>query len=160
QTLSALAVFRGPWPARYAERLLGGAGALAIVERLRACGLINESDGDKRRFRLLDAIRDVAMEHADEEGVESSKGRHAAKFAEVAEELPAEPVGIETVSADLIAALPWAATRNTSIAVRIAASLVPHWRTRGSGREGRDALARMLAVGGDRLPGQVVARAR
>jgi predicted ATPase len=89
--LGRLATFQWRWSIELAEELLAGtdrsdADVVALVDRLVGLGLVSvRPDGAEMRFWLLDAVRDVAVEQAEQAGLlTADRDRHAAVMAGVA----------------------------------------------------------------------------
>jgi predicted ATPase/transcriptional regulator with XRE-family HTH domain len=158
RALRLLAVFRNRWSVELAERLLAAAGVhtdpVSLLDRLLELGLLAVRGTGPFRFRLVDAVRDVAAERAAEQGeVDESRRLHATALADLAERiapdlagprLPEATARLDDLTADLGAALGWAAAHDPHTALRLAAALPRWWRYRGRDRLGRQWLHRLL----------------
>jgi predicted ATPase/DNA-binding CsgD family transcriptional regulator len=102
--------------------------------------------GDEPRYRMLETLREFAVErlaeHPDED--EQVRLRHAQHFAE---QHDSNSVRLEDEADNVRAALEWATTRNdVALALRLANRLTPLWRVNGSLAEGRRRFATLLAA--------------
>lgn len=82
--LGRLAAFAGGIDPAAAEAVLG-AGALATLDRLVRASLLARETGPKRRLRLLESIRDYALQHATPEEVSAGRAAHRRWFTAAAE---------------------------------------------------------------------------
>jgi predicted ATPase/DNA-binding XRE family transcriptional regulator len=162
--LRMLSVFRNRWSVELAEALLtdadqpgGGPAAgdpVPLLDRLVAFGLIGVRGTGPYRFRLLDPVRDFALEQAAAAGELTEAGRrHARIFAQLAARitpdlvggnLPAAVARLDEVASDLWAALAHATTDDPHTALELAAKLPRWWRFRGRDVPGRQWLQRLL----------------
>jgi predicted ATPase/class 3 adenylate cyclase len=162
-----LAVFVGGCTLEAAEAVCGSTGDLAIdlldgVDSLVAKSLLgyDEAAGDaERRFRMLETIREYALERlAEGSEADALRRRHAEHYLALAEQAEGQVFGadqdlwlgrLEAEHDNLRAALEWAQTETASgdAAVRLAAALWPFWYVRGHLNEGRAALEGALARG-------------
>lgn len=171
RALHRLSVFRGAWSVELAERLLAGQpGGLAIgdpvplLDRLVTLGLVETRGVREHRFRLLEVVRDFAIEQADRLGeLVPARRAHAAVIAQLAgrtavalanARLPAAMARLDELSADVWAALCHAANDDPTTALTLASALPRWWRFHGQDRAGRQWLRRLLddprAAGTDR----------
>jgi predicted ATPase/transcriptional regulator with XRE-family HTH domain len=156
--LRRLAQFRNRWSTELAEPMLAGLPAGADIEplldRLTSLGLVAVRGDGQARFRLLDAVRDFAIEQAGRAGeLADDRHRHAAVFAAYAARIAPDLVGasmpaavhrLDEVAADLRAGLVGAAQGDPVTALRLASVLPRWWRFRGQDREGREWLRVLL----------------
>lgn len=125
-----------------------------LLDRLMALGLISSRGTGPLRFRLLDVVRDFALEHAVATGeLAAIRRRHASVLADLAVRVAAdltggrflEAVGVfDEITADLWAALAYSANDDPHTALRLAAQLSRWWRYRGRDVAGRQWLRRLL----------------
>ncbi len=160
RALRRLAQFRNRWSVELAEPLLAGgpAGAspdiVVLLDRLTGLGLVNVRGTGAVRFRLLDMVRDFALEQARGEGeADDAARRHAEVFTRFATRIAPDLVGrtppaaaarLTDVASDLRAALVWSAEHDPHTALRLAIVLPRWWRFRGHDRLGREWLRRLL----------------
>jgi predicted ATPase/transcriptional regulator with XRE-family HTH domain len=162
--LRMLSVFRNRWSIELAETLLTdpsvpgggpvGGDPVPLLDRLVALGLIGVRGSGPYRFRLLDPVRDFAMEQATAAGdLTEAHRRHARIFAQLAARitpdlvggnLPAAVARLDEVASDVWAALAHAATDDPHTALELAAKLPRWWRFRGRDVPGRQWLHRLL----------------
>ncbi|MEN3304775.1 MAG: hypothetical protein V7603_977 [Micromonosporaceae bacterium] len=156
--LRRLAQFRNRWSIELAEPLLAGLPAgqdvPALLDRLVGLGLIAIRGSRVARFRLLDTVRDFAIEQAGQSGeLPDDRRRHATVFAAYAARVAPDLVGaslpvavnrLDEVAADLRAGLVVAAQADPVTALRLASVLPRWWRFRGQDREGRQWLRALL----------------
>ncbi|SCL23003.1 Predicted ATPase [Micromonospora nigra] len=154
--LCRLAAFGNRWSVELAEEMLGdGVDAVPLLDRFLELGLLSVRGAGPFRFRLLDAVRDFAIERATGEGeLAGIRRRHARVLARlVARALP-ELAGVEPAAAvrrldevggDISAALAYAAADDPVTALRLASGLPRWWRLRGRDVAGRQWLLRLLA---------------
>ncbi|MEH1099461.1 ATP-binding protein [Micromonospora sp. CPCC 205561] len=161
--LRRLAAFRNRWSVALAEELLAGPadgdGALVdpvpLLDRLLELGLLSVRGSGPFRFRLLDAVRDFAVEQATGAGeLTSIRRRHARVVAGLVARAAPELVGtglpaavhrLDEVTGDISSALAHAAVDEPLTALRLAAALSRWWRFRGRDVPGRQWLRRLLA---------------
>jgi predicted ATPase/DNA-binding XRE family transcriptional regulator len=155
--LRRLAMFRHRFSLELAEPMLteGGGDAVAVLDRLVSLGLVGVRGAGSRRFRLLDVVRDFAVERAEATGeLLESRVRHVRVMAAYAERVAPDLAGgaqstaiaqLDDVASDLRAALTFAAEHDPAVALRLAAALPRWWRFRGRDRIGRSMLERLLA---------------
>ncbi|NYF56113.1 ATP-binding protein [Micromonospora purpureochromogenes] len=159
-----LSAFANRWSVELAEELLAdGAdrdGAVVVdpvplLDRLVELGLLSVRGAGPFRFRLLDAVRDFAVERAAGLGeLTAIRRRHAVVVARlvtrtapdlVGAKLPAAVRQLDEATSDISAALAHAATDDPLTALRLAAALTRWWRLRGRDVSGRQWLRRLLA---------------
>ena len=119
--------------------------------------LIAEPQGTEVRFRLLESVREYALERLDEAGeADAARDRHLDHFLGLAERLaPAvlavlatpELTRLEADMPNFAASLDWALETDAERAHRLCAALGPLWKTRGLFAAGEDACARTLEAG-------------
>lgn len=174
--LRRLSQFRHRWSVELAERMLadwkpeetpvpaGGTGSpardagerdvVAVLDRLVGIGLVSVRGTGPTRFRMLDMVRDFAIEQSELEGeLPAFRDRHAAVMAWYAARTAPRLVGaalreaalrLDDLNSDLRSALAWASGRDPATALYLASKLPRWWRLRGNDREGRDWLRRLL----------------
>jgi predicted ATPase/DNA-binding SARP family transcriptional activator len=133
---------------------LDGLDSLAAKSLLRP----EEPVEGERRFGMLETIREYALEALEGSGEASTvRGRHRTFFLALAEEAGLERLEVE--HDNLRSALDWMeADGQWEAGLRLASALSwPLWETRGYWTEGRERLARLLALSGAESP--TVARA-
>ncbi|MFF5177014.1 ATP-binding protein [Micromonospora sp. NPDC000316] len=162
--LRRLAMFGNRWSVELAEEMLVDEadrdGTVAVdpvplLDRLAELGLLNVRGTGPFRFRLLDAVREFAVEQAVGGG---ELACHRRRHAEVVARLVARTAGdlagprlldavhrLDEVSSDISSALAHAATDDPLTALRLAACLTRWWRFRGRDVAGRQWLRRLLA---------------
>ncbi|SCG79470.1 Predicted ATPase [Micromonospora echinaurantiaca] len=162
--LRRLAVFGNRWSVELADEMLADEadrdGAVAVdpvplLDRLVEIGLLSVRGTGQFRFRLLDAVRDFAIEQAAGTGeLTAIRRRHAQVIARlvtrtatdlVGANLPAAVHRLDEVSGDISSALTHAAVDDPLTALRLAAGLTRWWRFRGRDVAGRQWLCRLLA---------------
>ena len=157
-----LAVFRGGITVDSAQAVAAGAPVTDVVgglDRLIEASLLSRpADTDPPRFRMLETIREYALERLREAGEEHETSArharfHAALVTDVAPHLAqAEQARwlarLDAEDADLRAALRWAIKAcEADLALGMAAALWRYWQLRGHLAEGRQWLEDALAVG-------------
>lgn len=169
--LRRLAVFAGGWTLVAAEAVCMGQGidAADVLDRLAALvahSLVvarDDGDGGEVRYRMLETIREYALERLAASGeAEAFRHRHAQLSLRMAED--AEPylkrvdrdrwvARLETENENFRTALAWLLmTGEAETSLRLAAALVPFWSERGHLSEGRGWLQRALNPGSANLP--------
>ncbi|MEV4498827.1 helix-turn-helix domain-containing protein [Micromonospora arborensis] len=162
--LRQLAVFDNRWSVELAEEILADEadrdGAVVtdpvpLLDRLVELGLLSVRGTGSFRFRLLDAVRDYAVEQAAGEGeLTRIRRRHAEVIARLVARTATDLVGprspdavqrLDEMSSDISSSLVHAATDDPLIALRLAACLTRWWRFRGRDVAGRRWLRRLLA---------------
>lgn len=152
--LRRFAAFGNRWSLELAEEMLAGTAITAdpvrLLDRFLELGLLNLRGDAPLRFRLLDAVRDYALERASGAGESTViRRRHArviARFVErtVAGLVDTEACLLDEVRGDIDAALAYAAVDDPGTALRLAVGLPPWWRRRGQEAVGREWLSRLL----------------
>ncbi|MFI5896562.1 ATP-binding protein [Actinoplanes sp. NPDC051513] len=149
-----LAVFVGGFTLEAAEAVGAVEGEPPVAWSLAA--LVEKSlvTGDGSRYRLLETVRAYALEHLGDDA--DLRDRHAAYTLGVVSSARRalrgvqEPVWLRRLEAEhgnIRAALEWSLQRgDAGTAVRLAGSLYPLWDRHGHYREGREWLARALAL--------------
>ncbi|ROT33579.1 helix-turn-helix domain-containing protein [Micromonospora sp. HM5-17] len=143
-----------PAPVGCAGEADPGDDPVPVLDRLMELGLISARGTGPLRFRLLDVVRDFALERAAADGeLAAIRRRHASVFADFAARLAPDLAGakflevvglLDEVTADLWAALAHAANDDPHTALRLAAQLTRWWRYRGRDVAGRQWLRRLL----------------
>jgi predicted ATPase len=178
-----LAVFAGGWTLPAAETVCGEAwrgggdsgpvdtavpvldGLARLVEKSL---VVTDEDGGRMRYRLLEPVRQYALERLIEAGeAGDARDRHRAYYLALAETAAAGLHGPDAVAAsrrltaeydNLRAALRWAIDQGPPAAAwRLAAALGWFWNQRGHLSEGGDWLEQALARGPVDDPGRVPA---
>lgn len=162
--LRRLSVFAGGWTLSTAEEVCSGRGlepfeVLDLLSHLVDKSLvIVEISDDSQRYRLLETIRQYAMEQLEQSGeVSAFTERHALYFTRMAEQSYAEIWGknqglwIEWLEAEhdnLRAAMDWMSREgnNHELFLRLAGSLWRFWWVRGYLNEGRVRLEAALRL--------------
>jgi predicted ATPase/DNA-binding SARP family transcriptional activator len=151
-----LAVFPGDFP-------LDAAGALEDrwildeLERLVDRSLVARTSSDEPRFRLLDTVREYALEKLDTEEARKARQRHGAWYRDLAERADRQLSGpdqrawldlLEREHANLRAALDFfVASEDGESALRLASALRRYLDLRGYAVEGRAWLEAAVAAG-------------
>ncbi|SCL59998.1 Predicted ATPase [Micromonospora citrea] len=162
--LRRLAAFGNRWSVELAEEMLADdadrdgtvvVDPVPLLDRLLELGLLSVRGTGPFRFRLLDAVRDFAVEQATGAGeLTAIRRRHARVVAGLVARTATELVGanlpaavhrLDEVSGDISSALAHAAVDDPSTALLLAASLSRWWRFRGRDVPGRQWLRRLLA---------------
>jgi predicted ATPase/DNA-binding CsgD family transcriptional regulator len=175
--LERLAVFAGGFDLPAAEAVAPGedSGAvLPVLSRLVDKSLVAaEASGSARtRFRLLDTIREYAIEKLQQSGESDARQRHAGYFVEwcdsVVSELASSEQGrwlkrIDEEQGNIRLALDWSLAEQPDVALRLAAAMGPYWNMRCHIEEGLGWLDRALEARTSNLyarPIALLARAR
>ena len=150
-----LSVFAGGWTLEASEAVGSGEGVeegevLDLLSGLVEKSLVvaRGSDQGGVRYRLLEPVRQYALERLEESGEpEARKRAHARYFLSLAEEAEPELFGprdvewlerLEEEHDNLRAALSWALERaEADLALRLAGALWPFWEAHGHYGEGR-----------------------
>jgi predicted ATPase/DNA-binding CsgD family transcriptional regulator/DNA-binding XRE family transcriptional regulator len=165
QLFNRLAVFAGSWTLEAAETVCAGSGIqsheiLDLLSRLvdRSLVLARPAVGGILRYRFLETIRQYASQHLELTGeADAVRERHRAWCIGLAEQaLGAYWWGVNIVQwlallereqANFRAALHYSVQRGEAeLGMRLAAGLWVLWGFRGSWSEGRDWIARLLAL--------------
>ena len=168
-----LSVFAGGWDLETAEAVgaAGGiraGGVLDLLGRLVDQSLVVAETGmadDVRRYRMLEPIRQYALELLEHSGeAREVRDRHAALFAALAEKAHTELRGPAQVgwirrfmreNDNLRAALAWAlSSGDFETAALLGWALWPFWFYRGYQREGRHLMESVLERGSELSSGQ------
>jgi predicted ATPase/class 3 adenylate cyclase len=170
-----LAVFVGGWSLEAAEAVCNAEGELPM-DILDALGslvdksLLRRTDTDtgEPRFRMLQVIREYALEKLDEgPDADEIHGRHARFLARLAEEAFPNLAGadqarwldaLEMEHDNLRAALEWLSQTDATAALELGANLWRFWQKRGFLQEARHRLEAVLQAPGARE--EPAARAR
>jgi predicted ATPase len=167
--LARLAVFAGGWTPEAAIAVcMDAGGSPDDVERdlqtLVDAGLIDRASGPSgvARYRMLETIREYALERLAASGDEADlRRRHARPFLALAESaevyIPETRQGdwLDRVDAErdnLRAALAWSLAREIPLAARLAAALWPFWHEHSLLHEGRNWLDAALKRAGSAAP--------
>ncbi|HEV2129207.1 MAG TPA: tetratricopeptide repeat protein [Thermomicrobiales bacterium] len=157
------AVFVGGFSLEAIEAVARDAGVSSVVNRLaslvRHNMLNSETVGGQARFRMLETIREFALERLRAEGeLDGTRCRHARWYLALAERAEPELVReqqrrwldrLESEQGNMRAALDWLhSSGDVEMELRLAAALWRYWATRGDLREGYDRLDRALARDG------------
>ena len=158
-----LGIFVGGWTLDAAEAIIhdrkGARPSWATLALLVDKSLV-QSDalaGDDRRYRLLEPIREYALERLRENGeLEAARDRHARYYLTLAEQPKPGPWGptegawgrrLDADYENVLAALRWAAERRDGdLSLRLAAAMADYWAWRSYLREGRRWLATARAL--------------
>ncbi|HET8999879.1 MAG TPA: LuxR C-terminal-related transcriptional regulator [bacterium] len=161
-----LGVFVGGWTLEAAEAVIqereSASPTWAILGLLVDKSVVQTngaSNGD-RRYRMLQPIREYALERLRESGeLDAARDRHVGYYLTLAKQAEAEYFGaregmwlyrLEAEHENLRAALRWAAERRDGeLSLRLAVALMDFWAWRGSVREGRRWLQDARALGVD-----------
>ncbi|MGW0216068.1 ATP-binding protein [Micromonospora chokoriensis] len=162
--LRQLAVFGNRWSVELAEEMLADEadrdGTVAIdpvprLDRFVELGLLSVRGTGPFRFRLLDAVREYAVEQAAGEGeLTCIRRRHAEVITRLVARTAVDLVGprsseavhrLDEMTSDISSSLAHAATDDPLTALRLAACLTRWWRFRGRDVVGRQWLHRLLA---------------
>ncbi|MEV4712162.1 helix-turn-helix domain-containing protein [Micromonospora sp. NPDC049374] len=155
--LRQLAAFGNRWSVELAEEMLAGTGVdpVPLLNRFLDLGLLSVRGGGSFRFRLVDAVRDYAVEQASGAGESTViRRRHARVVTRLVERTASGLTGagagaaahrLDEVTGDISSALAYAAVDDPLTALRLAVSLPRWWRLRGRDVVGRQWLLRLLA---------------
>jgi tetratricopeptide (TPR) repeat protein len=154
-----LSVFQGGWTLEAAEPVCDEPKALHCLEQLRECSLVQAAEsGGEIRFRLLETLREYGAEHLEPEERTAVADRHASYYLALTERAKPELAGEDPVAwldrlerehDNLRAALAWLEARGrVEEALRLGGALGWFWARRYYWREGREYLARLLALPG------------
>ncbi|WP_448627174.1 ATP-binding protein [Geodermatophilus sp. URMC 64] len=167
-----LGVFAGPFGLPAAQRICGGpplreelvAPVLAALHD-RSLLVVERAEGTGRRYRLLEVVRELALERLAESGeTDELRRRHLEHHLTEAERVDTrrQATGSDAGVAELLraaddhrAALAWALEHDPDRGLRLAAALESFWMVR-SVAEGRSRLQQAL----ERAPEPTAARAR
>jgi tetratricopeptide (TPR) repeat protein len=117
-----------------------------------------DTEAGEPRFRMLQVMREYAMERLDEtEEAEEIRGRHAEFFLRLAEEAEPHLLGteqarwldtLELEHDNVRSAIEWFRRNDVSRALRLAAAVWRFWQIRGFLQEGRQRLTELLELPG------------
>jgi predicted ATPase len=146
----SLAVFAGGWTLDAAEQVCNA--DLDVLQSLADKSLARSEDG---RFRMLETIREYALERLEESGeLDRLRARHAEHFLQLGLRAGPELTGaqqhvwLERLTGDyenLRAALEWCAGARPAEGLRLASALVLFWFNRSLYRDGLHWLEDVLA---------------
>jgi len=158
--LRRVAVFAGGWTLASAEQVCAGDGIDApdVIEQLAS--LVDKSlvmpdeQAGATRYRLLETIRQYALDRLRDSGEESHWRRsHSACFVALGAEFNKEVIGTKQLAwlariagehENLRAALAWSTEASPLDGLGLAVALDAFWRIRGFLAEGREWFARLL----------------
>ena len=161
--LRRLGVFVGGFTLEAAEEVcsghdLDGPNVLDLLTSLIDSSLVSvEEDGERIRYRLLETVRQYAVEHLDDAETGALRDRHRdfyLAFAERAERELLTPrqqdllTLLDADAANLQAAIGWAAETEPDKALRLCAALVFWWRLRGFFSVAQQSFDRALSAAG------------
>ena len=158
--LRSLGVFAGGFGLEAVEEYIAEPDALSTLEHLTDGSLVQRVPGlgDEPRFRLLESVREYALERLVEHGEQSAmRQAHASYFLALVERAAPELeraemcVWMDRLECDqdnLRAALLWAQVYDVDMMLRLVAALSWFWITRGSLSEGRTWAESALAAAG------------
>ncbi len=170
-----LAVFAGGWTLEAAEAICARDESGETVSTLDLLtGLVDrslvvaEELGGEIRYRLLETLREYALERLQESGEELTlRRRHLEWVLALAERAAAEQYGPDQVSwldrleldhDNLRAALRWSAEAgDVEMGFRLGAALWHFWAARGHANEGRGRLAALVDTWRERPPSSLLA---
>ena len=157
-----LAVFAGGWTLKAAEAVCAAIGVeeAAVLDILvslvdKSLALAEQRNG-ATRYRLLETVREYAVERLRESGEEApTRARHLAHFVSIAEEAEQQLTGaaqkaslerLETEHDNLRAALASsiAAGGDAALGIRLAGALFRFWSVRGYLTQGRGQLSALI----------------
>ena len=129
--------------------------ALDYLSRLRECSLIvTEERGDQTRFRMLETLREYALDQLDASERITGEKRYCAYFVALAESAEPHLRGpeqafyleqLESEQDNFRAVLNWTLENDADAALRLSAALASFWETRGHYAEGRGWIEQALA---------------
>ncbi len=162
-----LAVFAGGCSLEAAEAIIGGAGPVCEPEVLKTVAALvdksllrqEETTGGEPRFRMLETIREYALEQLEASGEAASlRQQHAAFYLALAEQAEPELFGPQTAAwldrleqehDNLRATLRWFVEHaEVEHALHLGAALGRFWRMHGHLTEGRERLLALLSATG------------
>lgn len=146
-TFARLSVFAGSFDLRGAGYVAESGGMLDEMQILVERSLVEEEDrGTRKRFRMLETVRQFAYEQLSETACRDTRARHAAYFAALAAEADREQSsgdhkrGLEIFGDELDnfrAAHEWAVAAHSPLGLQICAYLGVFWHIRGMYAEAR-----------------------
>ena len=147
--LRSLSVFTGGWTLEAAEHMLAGPQTLDLLNQLvlKSLVLSEQAPGQAARFRMLETIREYALEKLAQTGDEATaRDQHLVYYVALAEAAEPELRGasqgqwlrvLDSENDNLRAALAWAAKQATAEpALRLAGALTRFWTIRQNADEG------------------------
>jgi predicted ATPase/DNA-binding XRE family transcriptional regulator len=166
-----LAIFAGGWSLQLAESvcadvLIGASDVLELLGRLvEKSMVVMDTRGHSARFRLLEPIRQYALELLDNSGEAATyRARHAAALVELAATGEAQLGGTDEIDSldrlelehdNVRAALRWSIDHGDGAsALKLATAMWRFWERRGYHQEARDWLEQALAKS-DGAPSEV-----
>ncbi len=169
RAFAQLSVFRGGWSLEEAEAICASFETDAMIERMCEVSLVEAYDrAGARRFRMLETIREFALEQLSPDERDGLRRRHAQLFLDVSEEAferlsgPEQSAWLERLDADfdnVRAALDWSLRAgDAETVVRVFVALSRYWIARSRQREARRWLNEAVVLGGDRLPRRLLRR--
>jgi predicted ATPase/DNA-binding SARP family transcriptional activator len=163
--LVRMTVFREPAELASVEQVCAGGAVTAVVDLLgtlvRAAAVNTDLTGEHATYRLLSPVRQAAAAAVARLGdepvdVDATEARHAAYFADLVRDAaqavggPGEPEAlarVDTVLADVRAALEHAVRHDPLLAMQMVGAMGGYWLRRRLHTEGRRWAARALAAG-------------
>jgi predicted ATPase/DNA-binding SARP family transcriptional activator len=156
QFFARLFVFRGGWTAEAAEQVCEEPRALDYLGHLQGCSLIlSEALPGGMRFRMLETLREYAMEKMPPQESSWTRRQHAKYYLQLAETGSPGAAGEDQVDRlklldlehdNFRTALDWALRIEPETALRMSSALARFWEVRGHFAEGwqrlREALER------------------
>lgn len=153
--LGRLAVFAGGWDLEAAEAIDGADGLDTLMDLIDKSLVVVAEREPTARFRLLEPIRQYALERTPDATIDAARERHAAHFLALAERAASELRGRRQVAwlerldrehDNLRVALNHLqGSGAVETVARLAVALVPFWEVRGHLGEGRRWLDGVLA---------------
>jgi predicted ATPase/DNA-binding SARP family transcriptional activator len=158
----SLAVFRGGWTLEAAEAVcqdqLGTGGMIDVLQSLIECSLIRREEGEEPpRFRMLESLREYALERLGEQTCRQIAGKHAHYYATLAKQTEELMRGSEqsrwlhywqSEHENVRAALQYCLENaDAETGLRLATALLRHWRVHTRFEEGYDWMQRLLEAG-------------
>lgn len=151
-----LAVFRGGWSYEGARAVSGDPKTLSYLEKLRERSLIIEHEsGSAMRFRMLETLREYAMDQSSPEEADSVRAAHGAYFVRLAAEVERHLLTpdqrrwyalLDEELDNIRLALEWAIAHDHPSALQLCSSMWRYWTVRAYQAEGRAWLAQVLAT--------------
>jgi tetratricopeptide (TPR) repeat protein len=163
------ALFRGGWTVESAREVCRDESALDLISQLESHSLLmGEHRAGSVRFRMLDTVREFAVEQLDDEDLIETSRRHAEHFRDLARSADLELTGpeqadwlqrLEAEHDNLRAALEWSSEHEPVAALEMAGLLNRLWMIHGHFAEGRNRLTTALKAARANAPPALVARA-